>query len=63
MKYVRKYGDPSASHNCFAYKIGQVFRSTDDGEPGGRATVFEYTFVRYQISIRKISYLKTSDEC
>lgn len=37
MKLVGKHGDPSASHNCFAYKIGQSYRSTDDGEPGGRS--------------------------
>jgi uncharacterized YigZ family protein len=29
--------DPSASHNCFAFKIGQQYRSSDDGEPGGTA--------------------------
>lgn len=29
--------DPSASHNCFAFKIGQNYRSSDDGEPGGTA--------------------------
>jgi putative IMPACT (imprinted ancient) family translation regulator len=29
--------DPSASHNCFAFKIGQHYRSSDDGEPGGTA--------------------------
>ena len=27
----------SASHNCFAFKIGQSYRSSDDGEPGGTA--------------------------
>ena len=29
--------DPSATHNCFAYKLGDQFRSSDDGEPGGTA--------------------------
>ncbi|KAL4421472.1 hypothetical protein ABPG75_010763 [Micractinium tetrahymenae] len=29
--------DPSASHNCWAYKVGQQYRSSDDGEPGGTA--------------------------
>jgi uncharacterized YigZ family protein len=29
--------DPSASHNCFAFKVGQQYRSSDDGEPGGTA--------------------------
>jgi len=37
MEWVRREGDPEASHNCFAYKIGQAYRSTDDGEPGGTA--------------------------
>lgn len=29
--------DPAASHNCWAYKVGQQYRSSDDGEPGGTA--------------------------
>ncbi|GMH44772.1 hypothetical protein BSKO_12724 [Bryopsis sp. KO-2023] len=37
MGLVKSEGDPSASHNCFAHCIGQNYRSTDDGEPGGTA--------------------------
>lgn len=37
MELVQAHGDPSASHNCFAYKIGQEARCSDDGEPGGTA--------------------------
>lgn len=29
--------DASASHNCFAFRVGQAFRANDDGEPGGTA--------------------------
>ena len=37
MRFVEDVGDPSASHNCFAYKIGDAYRFSDDGEPGGTA--------------------------
>ena len=30
-------GDPSASHNCFAWVIGSEVRAGDDGEPSGTA--------------------------
>lgn len=28
---------PEATHNCWAYRIGQEYRFNDDGEPGGTA--------------------------
>ncbi len=32
---IQALGDVNASHNCFAYKIGDQYRFSDDGEPGG----------------------------
>lgn len=29
--------DPGANHNCWAWRIGQTYRFSDDGEPGGTA--------------------------
>jgi uncharacterized YigZ family protein len=29
--------DHAATHNCWAYRIGQQYRFSDDGEPGGTA--------------------------
>ena len=37
MRFVEAHSDASASHNCFAYKIGDAYRFSDDGEPGGTA--------------------------
>ena len=34
---LRELADPAASHNCWAYRIGQDYRFNDDGEPGGTA--------------------------
>jgi uncharacterized YigZ family protein len=29
--------DPEATHSCWAYRVGDAYRSSDDGEPGGTA--------------------------
>lgn len=30
-------GDPTATHNCWAWRVGAQYRSSDDGEPAGTA--------------------------
>ena len=35
--FVQAVSDPTASHNCWAWKIGNQYRFSDDGEPGGTA--------------------------
>lgn len=37
LAFVRQVGDATATHNCWAYRIGQDYRFNDDGEPGGTA--------------------------
>lgn len=37
LAFVRTVSDLDATHNCWAYRIGQDYRSDDDGEPGGTA--------------------------
>ena len=34
---IARHSDPSATHNCWAYRIGAAYRFNDDGEPGGTA--------------------------
>jgi uncharacterized YigZ family protein len=29
--------DPAATHNCWAWRVGEQYRSSDDGEPAGTA--------------------------
>lgn len=35
--FIERHSDPDATHNCWAWKFGEQYRSTDDGEPGGTA--------------------------
>ncbi|XP_050208417.1 uncharacterized protein LOC126657715 [Mercurialis annua] len=35
--FLSQVKDTRATHNCWAYKVGDQFRSNDDGEPSGTA--------------------------
>ncbi|WMD21863.1 YigZ family protein [Achromobacter seleniivolatilans] len=37
MRFFAGHNEPEATHNCWAYRIGQEYRFNDDGEPGGTA--------------------------
>jgi len=37
LAFFAAHADPTATHNCWAYRIGQQYRFNDDGEPGGTA--------------------------
>ncbi|AIS18337.1 thymidylate synthase [Pseudomonas rhizosphaerae] len=35
--FIEQNSDLAATHNCWAWKMGDQYRSNDDGEPGGTA--------------------------
>ncbi len=35
--FIEQASDLAATHNCWAWKLGTQYRSSDDGEPGGTA--------------------------
>lgn len=37
LEAIERLGDPAATHNCWAYRVGTEYRSNDDGEPAGTA--------------------------
>ncbi|MGH8485262.1 MAG: IMPACT family protein, partial [Pseudomonas sp.] len=37
MSFIEHNSDLAATHNCWAWKLGAQYRSSDDGEPGGTA--------------------------
>lgn len=37
MAFIAEASDADATHNCWAWRVGEAFRSSDDGEPGGSA--------------------------
>lgn len=37
LTFIEAARDALATHNCWAYRIGQSYRFTDDGEPAGTA--------------------------
>lgn len=36
-EFIAAHTDHAANHNCWAWRIGQAYRFSDDGEPGGTA--------------------------
>lgn len=37
LAFFESVADPGATHNCWAWRVDHLYRSNDDGEPGGSA--------------------------
>lgn len=37
LDFIARHSVVSATHNCWAYRVGDAYRFNDDGEPGGTA--------------------------
>ena len=37
LAFLEQVREPDATHNCWAYRVGDAYRFSDDGEPGGTA--------------------------
>lgn len=37
LAFVSLVSEPDATHNCWAYRVGALYRFSDDGEPAGTA--------------------------
>ena len=37
LQFLGNISDPAATHNCWAWRVGQRYRFSDDGEPAGTA--------------------------
>ncbi len=37
LRFIAEVSDADATHNCWAWRVGQDYRSSDDGEPAGTA--------------------------
>lgn len=37
LAFLKRVSEADATHNCWAYKVGQSYRFSDDGEPAGTA--------------------------
>ncbi len=35
--FIAAHSEPTANHNCWAWRVGQIYRFSDDGEPSGTA--------------------------